>query len=42
MVLELFVVLDLLLDLLYLCGILPFDGVTTTSEQINQFLVVKY
>ena len=42
MVLELFVVLDLLLDLVYLYGILPFDSVTTTSEEVNELLVVEY
>ena len=42
MVLELFVVLDLLLDLVDLYGILPFDSVTTTSEKINELLVVEY
>ena len=42
MVLKLFVVLDLLLDLVYLYGILPFDSVTTTSEEVNELLVVEY
>lgn len=42
MVLELFVVLDLLLDLVDLYGILPFDSVTATSEEVNELLVVEY
>ena len=42
MVLELFVVLDLLFNLVDLYGILPFDSVTATSEEINELLVVEY